>query len=124
MNIFSKCSKCSAELKSTTTHYTRLEHAMRKGEYVEQRCTICNHDNKHLIDEYKTKPSKSLRKIALVALVVGLVISVLVFLWLLKTKEVILVAYGMFGIPFFVYGSIVKYDQSRVNNFNSLFVKC
>lgn len=118
MKIYAKCEKCRAELESNTSCDTRVQYVMKKGDYVEQRCTTCNHDNRLHIDEYKTRQSKSIKKTALLVLLVGLVISLTTFLWLYYIKQVILIAYGLFGIPFFLYGAIVKYDQSRVANFN------
>jgi len=123
MKIFSKCVKCAGELKSSTLHDTRLEHVMKKGEFIKQKCMECNTQNKTHIDEYKARPSKLIAKGALAIMVIGISLSISIFLWLLMNKNVIAVAYGMFGIPVAAYWALLHYDRNRVRNFNSLYIK-
>lgn len=120
MNIYSKCQKCNEEVVSSTNQITRGDHAMRKGEFIELRCGTCNTDNKIHIDDFKTRKSKSLQIAAFGVLVVGFILSVLSFLWLVEET---IIAYGFFGIPFLAYGLMMKFDADRVSNFNRLFVK-
>ena len=123
MKIYSKCQQCNKEVQSTTSHDTRGDHAMRKAEFVEVRCRTCNFENKIHIDDFVARNSKSIKKLAVASLVIGLSLSALIILGLMYYKSVIAIYYGMFGLPVFIYGALIKYDQNRVSNFNSLFAK-
>jgi len=123
MKIFSPCQKCSEELNASTKYDTRGEHAMRKGEYIDIRCRSCNTDNTIHIDDFKARESKKMKMFALISLLVTLVIAVLVFLWLINNKAVVIIWYGMLGVPFLIYGSLIAYDKNRVSTFNRLFAK-
>lgn len=96
---------------------------MRKGEFLEIRCMTCNTQNKIHIDDFKARESRQIKMFSIVALIVTLGISTVVFLWLLAQKDLIFVWYGMFGIPFLIYGSLLVYDRNRVSTFNRLYAK-
>jgi len=123
MKIFSKCQKCTEEIQSSTLCDTRGEYAMKKGDSVEVKCKICNFQNNIHIDEFTARESRTLKRLATTILVAGISICAIIFLWLMYEKGVLVIYFGMFGIPVFIYGALVKYDQSRVSNFNSLFAK-
>lgn len=123
MKIHSVCQKCSEELQASTPHYTRGDHAMRKGDFIELRCGTCNTDNKIHIDEFIARESKAMKIFAVLALFVTLGVAVFVFFWLIYEKDVVVIYYGMFGIPFIIYGSLLAYDNNRVSTFNRLYAK-
>jgi hypothetical protein len=123
MQIYSKCQKCNEEVKSSTNQITRGDHAMRNREFIELQCVTCNTQSKLHIDDFKTRPSKNLRKTALLILVGGLLVSTLIFLWLWIVKGVILVATLMFSVPVLGYALLIRYDDKRVSTFNRIFVK-
>lgn len=123
MKIYSHCQKCNAELTAKTPHDTRGEHAMRKGEFIEVRCMTCNTQNNIHIDDFKARESKETKVFALFSLVISLAIAIVIFLWLLTQKDLLFVWYGMLGLPFLIYGSLMVYDRNRVSTFNRLFAK-
>jgi protein-S-isoprenylcysteine O-methyltransferase Ste14 len=96
---------------------------MRKGEIIEVRCITCNNQNQIHIDDFKARESKEMKMFAIISVVVTLVIALLVFFWLIYEADVTFVWLGMFGLPFFIYGSLIIYDKNRVSTFNKLFVR-
>ena len=123
MKIHSYCQKCNAELQAKTSYDTRGEHAMRKGDFIEKRCRTCNTDNKIHIDDFRASESKEMKIFAVSAFIISLTVSILVFIWLLYQENIAFIWYGMFGIPFFIYGSLLVYDRNRVSTFNRLYSK-
>lgn len=123
MKIYSPCQKCNEELSAKTLYDTRGEHAMRKGEVLELRCMTCNTDNNIHIDDFTARESREIKMFALSAFLITLALAVLIFFWLLYEKDVVVVWYGMFGIPFLIYGSLLAYDRNSVSTFNRLYVK-
>lgn len=123
MKIYSTCQKCNEDITASTKYETRGEHAMRVGDFIEKRCRHCNNDNRIPIDDFKARSSKEIKLFARLLLIITLAISVVVFLWLLNQKDLLFIWYGMFGIPFLIYGSLLVYDRNRVTTFNRLFAK-
>ena len=123
MNIYSECIKCSEELAVKTLYETRGEHALRKGEVIEIQCVTCRTLNNIHIDEFKAKESKTVKVLALSAFIGTFVFAVVAFLWLIYEKDVVMIWYGVFGVPFLIYGSILVYDRKRVSLFNRLYSK-
>jgi hypothetical protein len=96
---------------------------MRAGYYIEKRCGVCNAHNRISIDDFKARESKEIRYFAAIAFLITLAIAAIAFFWLIYKKNVVLIWYGMFGIPFLIYSSLLIYDRSRVSIFNRLFAK-
>ena len=123
MKIFTDCVNCSEEITASTRFDTRGEHAMRAGEFIEVKCLVCNTEKPIPIDDFKARTSKSIKVLALVTFIITLLLALAIFLWLYYEKSVLVVYYGMFGIPFLIYGSLLAYDRNRVSSFNRLYAK-
>ncbi|MCF1191804.1 hypothetical protein LRR18_09415 [Mangrovimonas sp. AS39] len=121
MKVFGKCQSCQSEIPFITQAYTRVEFAMRIGEFVTLKCKSCKTETKFHVDELFANPSKLAQISSGLVLLIGTPLIFLVVNPFLKTGTSHYLIYSVGGfllIPVFIYAILNRQDQNRVSNFN------
>lgn len=121
MKVFGKCKNCSQEIFCSTAANTRVEFAMKDGEYKEIECKNCKTKNKLHVDQLYAKPSKIAQLIAGLIFLIGTPLCFLLINPIFESSRnhyVIYIVGGFLLIPVFAYAVINKQDLNRVSSFN------
>ena len=65
MKLYGNCKNCKSEIKFNFYGSTRVDYAMKEGDFKELKCESCGSENKIHINDVKAKKSKIAMIIAL-----------------------------------------------------------
>jgi len=121
MKVYGKCESCSNEIGYSTSANTRVEFAMKDGDYKNLKCLECGNVSEIQVDQLFAKPSKIAQIGAGLIFLVGTPLAFLIASSVFTgttNHYVIYIVGGFLLVPVYIYIIINKQDQTRVSDFN------
>ena len=126
MKVYGKCQNCSNEIGYSTSVNTRVEFAMKEGDFKELKCLECNTISEVNVDLLYAKQSKTAQIGAGLIFLIGTPLAFLIASSVFTgttNHYVIYIVGGFLLVPVYIYIIINKQDQTRVSDFNRRKVK-
>jgi len=125
MYVYGKCKSCKHSLRFKTEAPTRIELAMRNGEYIGCTCPSCSLVQQQHVNSFRATYSKIPQLLAGIIFGIGTLGGLYFGFFVLENVRNHYLAYGacsLLLIPGLVYTILHEDERRRVNAFNQMQV--